>query len=218
MCIGWVTNAEKDKFYWFNWNSNGYHGVLCYDDSNQTVTPVLTNLTDTNGVDIMRLDSGYLINHIDLVQDNLLYWVDGLNKARKFNISKAIDKTATGYGTIILEDFITAYKQTSIFAPTATYTTDITRTANYLYGQQFKFAQRFIYDDGENSNVSDYGAVALPPNEDYLGSDNITFDNNEIQVQIATGNRLVVKVELLVQMTNGEVILPWQSCIILDKG
>jgi hypothetical protein len=218
LALGWGSNEERSKFYWFNWNSNGYHGCYCYNDLDQSVTPVIQNILDTDGVDIFHFDPGYLINHVDIIADNLIYWVDGLNKARKFNITKAIDKTSTGYGPIISEDFITAYKQTSIYAPVPVYFTDVNRSSNYLYALQFKFAQRFYYDDGEVSNTSDFSDVALPPNESFLGADNITYSNNCIQVQIATGNRLVTKVEVLVQMTNGEVILPWQSAIILNKS
>lgn len=218
LCLGWGSNEERSKFYWFNWNSNGNHGIYCYNDLNQSITPVIQNILDTGGVDIFHFDPNFLINHVDIIADNLIYWVDGLNKARKFDISKAIDKSITGYGTIISEDFITAYKQTAIYAPVPAYFTDTTRSSNYLYAMQFKFAQRFYYDNGEVSNTSDLSAVALPPNESYLGSDNITYNNNGIQVQVATGNRLVTKVEILVQMTNGEVILPWQSCIVLNKS
>jgi len=216
--LGWGSNEERSKFYWFNWNSNGYHGIYCYDDTNQSITPVIQNLLDTDNVDIFQFSPNSLINHVDIIADNLIYWIDGLNKARKFNITKAIDKSDNGYGAVIQQDFITAYKQTSIYAPVPTYFTDVTRSSNYFYGLQCKFAQRFYYDDGEVSNTSDFSPVALPPNESFLGADNITYNNNCIQVQLATGNRLVVKIEVLVQMTDGTVILPWQSAIILNKS
>jgi hypothetical protein len=218
LCLGFGKNEEQNVFYWFNWNSNGYHAVYKYDDTNQTVTPIIINLINTNNVDIFFFNPNYLIRHVDIIQDNLIYWVDGLNKARKFNLVKAVDTSINGYGTIISEDFITAYKQTSIYAPTPTYFTDVTRSSNYLYGMQFKFCQRFTYDDGEISNASDFSIVALAPNENYLGADNITYNNNGINVLVSTGNRLVTKIEVLVQMTNGEVILPWQSVIVLNKA
>lgn len=214
ICLGWGSNEERSKFYWFNWNSNLYHGCYCYNDIDQTVTPVIQNLTDTNDVDIFNFDPDSLINHVDIIQDNLIYWVDGLNKARKFNIDKAVDKSPSGYGTIILEEFITAYKRTSTYAPVPAYFTDLTRPSNYLYGLQFKFAQRYIYDDGEQSNTSDFSVVALPPNESYVGADNITYNNNGINVQVATGSRLVTKIEILVKIND----LNWQSCVVLDKS
>lgn len=212
--LGWGKNEETGKFYYFNYNDNGYHGIYAYDIITQAVTPVLLNLTDTNGADILKFDPKWLINHVDIVTDKLIYWVDGLNKARKFNILKAIDKSVTGYGTVITEDFITAYKQTGVFAPTVIYFTDLTRTSNYLYALQFKFAYRYYYDDGEISNTSDFSAVALPPNESYLGSQSITFDNNGINVTLPTGNKLVVKIEVLVKINSAD----WVSCIILNKS
>lgn len=214
LCLGWGSNEEENKFYWFNWNSNGYHGCYMYDDTNITISPIIQNLIDTNGVDIFHFDQDYLINHVDIIQDNLIYWVDGLNKARKFNLDKAVNKTQAGYGTIIQEDFITAYKQTCPFPPIPVYYTDVNHSTNYLYALQFKFAQRFIYDDGEQSNVSDFSIVPLPPNESFLGTDNITYNNNCLNVQLFSGSKLVTQIEVLVKIND----LDWQSAIVLDKS
>lgn len=212
--IGWGKNEEKGKLYYFNYNDQNYHGIYAYDIITQAVTPVLQNLIDTNNVDILKFSKDFLINHVDIVNDNLLYWVDGLNKARKTNIYKCIDKSQTGYGTVITEDFITAYKQTGVYAPTCVYYTDLTRTSNYVYGLQFKFCYRFYYDDGEQSNCSDFSGVPLPPNESYLGVGSISFNNNCIQVTMPTGSKLVVKIELLVKINDADFV----SCIILNKS
>lgn len=211
--IGHQQNKNKNKLYWFNYNDQGYHGIYCLDLVTGAITPVLLNLVDTNSVDILKFSPYFWINHIDIIQDNLIYWVDGYNKARKFNITKATDKSLTGYGAIITEDFITAYKQCGVYAPTVEYFTDLTRSSNYLYGLQFKFAYRFRYDDNEISNWGDWSAVALPPNESYLGQNAITFENNGIYVTLETGNRLVDKIEIAVKITN----LDWQSIIVLNK-
>lgn len=213
-CIGWGSNEEKSKFYWFNYNDQGYHAVYCYNDLTGTVIPVLQNLIDTNNVDIFGLDPDYLINHVDIIADDLIYWVDGLNKARKFNLTKALDKSSTGYGMVVTEDFITAYKQCGVYAPLVVYFTDLTRTSNYLYALQFKVAYRFYYDDNEIGNWGDYSSVALPPNESYLGAASITFANNGINVTVATGNKLVTKIEIAVKIND----LDWVGCAMLNKA
>lgn len=211
---GWCKNEESGKLYLFNYNDQGFHGIYAYDILTQAITQVLLNLTDTNNVDILKFNKDYPIYHADVVADNLLYWVDGINKARKTNINRCIDKSSTGYGTTVTEDLITAYKQTTIYAPNVVYFTDLNRTSNYLYGLQFKFAVRFYYDDGEQSNVSDYSAVALPPNESYLGQDSITFDNNCINVSFETGSTEVSKIELLVKIDQATFV----SCVVLNKS
>lgn len=219
MGLGYGKNEEKGKLYYFNWNEHGFHGIYCYDGLTGGITPVLQNLIDTNNVDILRFSPDYLINHVDIVTDKLIYWVDGLNKARKFNINKAIDKSATGYGTVITEDFITAYKKTGIYAPTVEYFTDLSRTSNYLYAKQFKFTYRYYYDDGEISNWSDWSAVAFPPNESYLGQNAITFANNGLQVTVETGDRLVIKIEISVSFTEIDLVsgTGFVSCVVLNK-
>lgn len=222
--LGWGNKEDTNKFYWINWNSNGYHGIYLYNDTNQTVVPVLLNLTQTNGVDILKLNANFLINHFEIINDNgddLGYWVDGNVKARKTNFSRCIDTTSKGYGSIVFEDYITAYKKTSPYAPVPVCFTDINKNANYLYGQQFKFCQRLYYYDGEISNASDFSIVALPPNQSYNGADNITNDNNCIQVPLFTGDGDCVQIEILVQIlvtdNNAGLLLPWQSVAILNK-
>lgn len=216
-CIGWGSNEEQNKFYWFNYNDQNAHGIYCYNDTNQTVIPVIRNLTDTNNVDIFGFNPDFLINHVDIIHDNLIYWVDGLNKARKFNIDKAVDKTNAGYGTIILEDYITAYKKTAPYPILPVYFTDITKSSNYLYGSQFKFAQILQYDDGEISNANDFGTVPLPPNESFIGADSITNNNNCINVPLFTGSKLVTQIQVLVKILSG-FELPWQTVVILNKA
>lgn len=211
--IGYGKNEEKGKLYYFNYNDQGNHGIYVLDIITKSVTPVLINKTDTNGVDILRFSIDFLINHVDIIQDNLIYWVDGLNKARKFNIKKAIDKSPSGYGSVIIEDYITAYKKTGIFSATVDYFTDLTRTSNYLYGLQFKFTYRFYYDDNEISNWADWSEVPLPPNESFLGINAITFDNNCIQVTIETGSKIVTKIEIAVKISS----LDWVGCAMLNK-
>lgn len=213
-CIGWAANEEQGKLYFFNWNSNAAHGIYFYNIQSQTITQVLLNLTDTNGVDVMQLDINHPIYHADVIQDDLLYWVDALNKARKTNINRCIDKTSTGYGTVITEDLITAYKQAPVYSPTWRFITDLTKSSNYLYGVQFKFCYRFYYFDGEIGDFSPMSDVPLPPNESYLGIGDVSFNNNAIEWSMETGTLDVTKIEVLVKVNDAD----WASVIILNKS
>lgn len=212
-CIGWAANEEQGKLYFFNWNSNANHGIYFYNIQSNTITQVLLNLTDTNGVDILKFDPNFPIHHADVIQDTLLYWVEGLNKARKTNILRCIDKTQTGYGTVITEDLITAYKQAPVYSPTWHYKTDLTKSSNYLYGIQIKTCYRFYYYDNEQSDCSPYSDVPLPPNESYLGIGDVSFNNNAIEWSMETGSRDVTKIELLVKINQDD----WASAIVLNK-
>lgn len=220
-CIGTAEDHENNKFYWFSWNKEGRHGIYQFDGLAKKVNRVLLNLVDTNGVDVLKFDKNFLILHADVVRDNLLYWVDGLNWARKTNINKLFDKSVTGYGLTVLESFITAYKKTSNFAPTVVYFSDTTKKFNRLYGSLRRFAQRFIYADGEKSNWSDFSSIALPDKEPFTGFKTIPTNNNGLKITVETGSSDVVKIEIAMQSTTGEAnnegILDFQLITTINK-
>lgn len=212
--IGAEADESMNRIYFANYNSNGFHTWWILNTVTNNITKLLQSITDTNGIDIFRWDPSYRIMHIDIVDHNLLYWTDwGLNKARKFNITKAQDKTTAGYGPIIIEDYVTSPKLPPIYAPSCAYFTDITRNNNEVFGLLFKFVYRYIYDDGEISNYSDYSLVPKPINQSYLGISAINTDNNAISVQLNTGSKLVVKIEVAVQINS----LSFQTCAVLHK-
>lgn len=215
--IGHGEDEENNQFYFVVQNSEGYHTVYMFDEIKNTVAVILQSITDSNGVDILNLQPNYRINHFDVipsVNGPLLTFTDGFNNAVKFNRNKAVDKTATGYGTIIYKDYTNAYKKCAVYAPTCSYTTDNTRSSNFLYGKLFKFAVRFIYDDGEQSNWSDWSPVPLPPNQSFTGLNSITYDNNCIPLLMETGSPLVVKIEIAMKVGS----LDFVSTNILDKA
>lgn len=214
-CIGYGADESRGRLFFLNYNSNGYHGLYFYDIGSNTITQVLLNLTDTNGVDIMKLNPAYPVYHFDIVDHNKAYWCDyGLNVARKTNIDRCIDKTSTGYGTVITEDFITAYKQAPVFSPTWRFITDVTKSSNYIYGIQFKACYRFYFFDNEMSDCSPYSDVPLPPNESYLGIGDISFNNNAVEWTMETGSRDVTKIELLIKINSND----WTSINVFNKA
>jgi hypothetical protein len=222
--IGSYADEANNRFFFFVYNSNGYHTIYQYSDINQQVSVVFQSITQSDDIDILTFDPNYPILHIDIVAENLIYWVDGLNKARKFNIAKMLDSSPLGYGLSVLSEYITAYKQTAPFAPTCAYFTDTTRNANNLYANLFKFTLQFIYDDGELSNWSDWSKVPLPTSETYIGVGNITNTNNAINVNVATGSRLVKKIQIAVKVNNTQLNADNQIqstdfviCQVLDK-
>lgn len=218
ICIGWGADEEKFNFYFAVWNSEGYHTWYRFNSVERRVAVVLQNLTHTGDIDIFGWKKGVLILHCDIVRNKLIYWTMADQPPRKFNIDKAMDKSIEGYGTIIKEEYTRAYKRTAKFPPTAVYFSDNTKPFNRVYGYQFKFAQRPIYDDYEKGNWSDFSNVPLPPNEPFTGINTIPTDNNGIQITIETGSRLVKKWEIAMQKTNPEGgFLNWVIIATIDK-
>lgn len=220
-CIGTAEDHENNKFYFFIWNDQDLHGIYRFDGSGKIVTRLVQNLTDTGAVNILNFSKDYLILHADVIMNDLLYWVDGLNNARKTNITKLLDKSTTGYGGLILQSYIDAYKQAAAFAPFAEYFSDVTKKFNRIYGALRKFSIRYIYDDGEKSNWSDFSNVPLPSFEPFNGISVIPTDNNCIKLTFKTGDRTVVKIEVAMQATSGAANeltnFQWVSVATIDK-
>lgn len=210
--IGWAEDKENNKFYSFLWNSNNYHSIYEYDSLQRKFVRIFQSITDSNGVDILRFDRRFKILTADVI-DGKLTWCDGLNPARKTNLSKIKDRSSAGYGDTILEEFISAYKAAPVYGPTVGYFTDVTKKFNNLYGKLYKFAYRFIYDDFEKSTWSDWSEVPLPPKESFTGLKYIPSDNNGISIKLETGGRTVVKIEIAAKFGQED----WRSIIILDK-
>jgi len=213
--LGAEADEATNRIFFLNYNSNGYHTWYILDIILNKVSVLLQSISDSDGVDILRLDPrsrGKI--QIDIEDHNLLYWTEwGYNKARKLNITKCLDKTATGYGSIILEDYITAYKKAPVYAPVPTYLTDLTRNSNQLFGLLVKFMYLWVYDDRERSNYSDYSLVPKPINQSYTGVSAINTDNNAIMVPVNTGSRIVVKIEIAVQIGSLHPV----TCAVIHK-
>lgn len=217
--IGAALDEETNNLYYAVWNSEGYHSWYRFNSVDRSVVKVLQLRTDTDDSDIWGWNENVLILHANVIDNNKLYWVMQDQPARKFNIDKALDKSSTGYGVDIKEEYTRAYKKTALFAPTAVYFTDTTKKFNRLYGSQFKFAVRFFYDDGEKSNVSDWSMVPKPDNEQFTGTLGVPLTNNGINVTFETGSEIVTHIEVLMMRTNPEGgVLNWVSVIVLNKS
>lgn len=220
--IAAAVDERNNKFYFGVYNEHGFHTWYEYDELLNSIIIILQSKTNTGDVDVFKWDLNFPIFHIDIILGNgatgdftLLSWCDGLNKGRKFNIQKALDKSDTGYGLVITEDYITQYKKCPVYAPSLVYTTDPTRNSNFLYAQPgYKFCARFIYDDGEISNYSDWSKVIYPPTQSYQGVGAIVVENNCIEVSVETGSKLVEKIEIA--MLTG--ILNWSTAAVLNKA
>lgn len=225
-CIGAKSDEENNCFYYCVWNSNLYHTIFKYNSLTHDNLVVFQNLTDTGAIDVLKWDKAkeHWLLHIDIVNVNLWYSVDNLNKALKFNINKAMDKSAAGYGFSIPADFITAYKKTFLYAPKCVYVTDPARNSNNLYGNLFKFSARPQYDDKEFGNWCDFSTVAKPGDQSTTGLSNITFAFNCIEVTVQTGNKLTEKIQIAVKVNNtsaatGTILsTDFVICAVLNKA
>lgn len=216
-CLGSHGDTENNKFYWANWNENNFHGWYMYDYTLNKVTPILLNLTDTDNVDILQFKKRSLILMIDVIKggngNDLIYWCDGQVNQKKFNIQKALDKSSSGYGTVITPTDINAYKLAAN-APVTNYFTDTTRDTNFVYGHLYKASLRHWFDDGEKNNWSEFSNVARPVSNGFTGNPAITNINNTLQITVETGPPTVKQIEIALK----EGLDNFVSVVVLDKA
>lgn len=210
--IGAGASEEQNKFFFFEWNANGYHSIYMYDGLLNQVIRLMQNLTDTDDVDVLQFKKRSLILHIDVIGD-LLYWTDGQVKQKKLNWRKILDISNAGYGPLILGEYISAYKRQAIFPPSLSYFTDTARLTNYLFGNLFKASNRPIFDDGEKGNWSEFSTVPLPATESFTGNAAVSNVNNCLKISVETGSRIVKKIEIAIKIGSGDFV----SIITLDK-
>lgn len=218
--IGSVRNDESNKMYFAVWNSQGFHSWFEFDYISLTTKLVMQCIVDTGNVDIWKWERGQLIDSINIVNDDLLYWTMEGHPARKINITKAIEKNLdNGYGNVILDEYTRAYKRSPAFAPVAEYFTNEDIKKNNLFRKLFQWAVRFIYDDNEFSTFSDFSRVAVPAEENVTGTLGVPLENNGMYVRFPTGGMLVKKIELAMRSTTDVegVYSDWVSISVFDK-
>lgn len=209
-CIGRYEDTLRNCVYYFVYNTLGFDSILRFNASSRTVTKILEDKTDTGGIAILNFSLLYKINHINVLhrdEGDLLFWVDGLNAPRKLNVSRFIAGT---YGTIEA-DFISAAKEPPLTVAIVAYGDDSTINTNSLRKRLYKFKYRWVYDDFEKSTWGLISDVALPANT--VGNDNDIdpTKNNFISVQVTTGNKDVIGIEIAVQSSLDET---WDDFVL----
>ncbi len=203
--IGSVTDEVNGVIYCFLRSEEGTeHGVYKLDGDG--LDPIFTSAYfdfPSNGfvdADIVYLKGG-----------PVLYFTDGENEPRKLHINTAnviqsLDDTTDRFQIV---DFITACPKTPMHRPSFTFDSDPNIGINFRNVQGFQFAYQCIYDTGEETALSPYSNVAVPPSylnqgalsEPALQADNVikvTVPHKLNGVPSFTNN--VKKVRLLVRV------------------
>lgn len=85
-CIGGCEDEGKSQLFWFNYNSNGNHGIYYFDQVAGVAGPVLLNSQVTGGFGwalFTYIHSCFLVNRN-------IYWTDNV-MPRRFNVDAAIN-------------------------------------------------------------------------------------------------------------------------------
>lgn len=200
-CIGTSVDESRRRLIYFNWNSNGNHGIYAYDNILKVNYTVLLNANVVGGLGFSK---SYRIDRNAKIIGDLLYWTDNLNEPRCINIESALAANNAGYVTAAITyvfplDYtaITMIKRPPGYALTAAKVVDNTFVNNYTGSASFQFFYRYRFYDYQVSALSPI-SVLIPYNykDDKYNAIDITVPLTE---KIKTD---VKQVEICVQFGN----------------
>lgn len=166
--IGAYEDLQNRRSFFFNYNSNGNHGLYTYDADTDLVYTVLLSSKVVGGLNF-SLDN---LIHSCAYVNGLLYWTDNRNWQRRINVDAGIklnhptyvtsvapyvlDKNSSGGSgsTHMSSSVINLIRNQPRFPLTVNKVVDSTYINNLVKDGSFQFAYRFVYRDNEVSTFS----------------------------------------------------------------
>lgn len=201
--IGCHYDAVNQRVFFFNFNSNGEHGIYIYNTLTGIFQRLIQSGVNTQG-DVLGFTATGRINSICIIygdqnSGDLLCYIDSLRRPTKLNIQRYL----AGTYNPILREYIDLIKAPPRMPPRVTYENDPNNVINNMRNALFKFRYRFVYDDNDKSVYSTTSIVPLPDLA-LVQSDSSPTQNCRISVYLSTGEADVKKIELwMLQSTDG---------------
>lgn len=218
-CIGGYYDGLKQRIFFFNYNSNGNHGIYKYDINTDTVSSLLVCGVNSTG-DILNFDLDYPIASVNILyttdeDGDILSWIQRNDEAKELNIKEAEDNI---YGSNWVADYLTVIKAPPQMPIKCVYENDTDVTVNNLRNSLFQFSYRFVYANNEKSVWSAKSIVPLP----FQPSEKLTEDtytnNARISLSFNTGNPSVKKIEISFRQTQNGATTDWFLIQSLNKS
>ena len=170
--VGSVADEVNGEVYVFVFSTNaskqGVYRVTTRDEFEAVYTSEHFQFLDDDFV------KGDIVYHSD--GSSILYFTDGRNEPRKLSLREGIAPSG-GASAASKIDFITACPKTPMHPPTWEFTSDSSKSINFRSVEGFQFAYQCIYKGGEESAISTYSNVAVPP--PYLSQGSLPDPNLE---------------------------------------
>ena len=172
--IGSVTDDRLNVVYFFVYSTNANEqGVYAYDESN--------SLSEGQDGEIKRVFTSSLFNfpqngfvkgdvvHSSSFKKGVIYFTDNVNEPRRLDVYRALtdgdsytsDSNQNAFHT---NDFITACPKTPLHPITFYFDQDSNKSTSEFEGVEgFQFAYQCVYKSGEETALSTYSDIAVPP-------------------------------------------------------
>lgn len=181
----------RNKYYYFVWNSNGFHSILCFNGDTNSIFKLLESKTDSSGIDILNFNPSNKIYNINIIhrdEGDLLFFIDSLDRPSYMNV----DTTYTPW----VRSYLDVAVAPPTMVPQVSYENDTNVQINNLRNSLFQFKYRFVYNDFQKSVYSSGSVIPLPYNPFLLANDSNKTYNARISVYLSTGDPSVNKIEL----------------------
>lgn len=124
-CIGAYYDGLKQRIIFFNYNSNGNHGIYKYSLTTKAVTALLVCGTNSTG-DILGFSLDYPIASVNILytteeDGDVLHWTQRNDEAKALNLKEAENNT---YGANWKEEYLTVIKAPPRMPAQVTYEND----------------------------------------------------------------------------------------------
>lgn len=221
-CIGVFYDPVKRRIIWFNWNSNGNHGIYQLDIQTEVVTQIF-RCGVNSATDILRFSLDYPVHSAAIVyrtegDGDLLYWTDGNvaagNRPRYLNLDTVSSLSP------FTEDMINAAKNAPLKpcnmlngGSGLSYLDDATVNVNNLKSKLFRFSYRWVYKNLEKSTFAPTSNVPIPSGSQNQNTLNDPTKDNNISVFVVGGGDDYQAIELLGQESLGNV---WSDFFLID--
>lgn len=183
-CIGSHEDLASNSIFYFNWNSNGNHGIYKYNGIANSVSKIYPATTASSFLNFGRYN---LITGTGFV-NNMLFWTDKINPPRMINVVDAVSYTSPYLEADI--DFVKIPPTTPIRCTTrwldengnsVIYPSHST-APNYMNKRSYQFIYRYIYKDHQRSVWSVLSKLIPTGYSDSLINNIVlTIDNAEVQ-------------------------------------
>jgi hypothetical protein len=219
-CIGSHYDELKQRVFYFNYNSAGYHGIYSYDVKANTISPLLISFVDSQE-DIFDFDPKFPIASINILyrteeDGDVLHWTDRKNRPMKLNIKEAL-ATGKTYGNAWKKEYLTVARKMPTKAPVCNYS-DTPESANNLRSKLFQFSYRWVYNDNTRSTYSPWSKLFAPFNINDLTADTDVTKNNVINVLYNSGAKDCYKIEISARESIGNAFSDRMTVAIIDKA
>lgn len=183
--IGSVANEQNKEVLFLLWNSNSNHGIYRLD----MTTGKYQKLYQDSVLNFKKFSYAECSVVINKDKETLLYFTDNVNPPMKVNINRLIlgrypNSLSSGTDEEKLLS-LTVAKQPPLKAPSYVVKNNPNLTGeSRIKNNNYQFAYKYIYEDGEHSALSPYSSVSIANSQlvDGLNTDEAKDFFNQIDV------------------------------------